>query len=99
MNAEGLIEMVQYEVDAVFDLWSKIRAFGLVNVSASCGAPILLFRGTDFSVLSEGGRASIISDLDPKGPGRTLFEKAEPELHKWLETIHPLKGKARIFWS
>lgn len=84
LSADGTIQMRTYVVDQVFDLWNKIRAFGL-SCSEDKGAPLLLFRGTDFSFMTEGGRASIISDLDPKGPGRTLFEKAEKPLHEWLK--------------
>ncbi|NGX51399.1 MAG: hypothetical protein K1060chlam2_01265 [Chlamydiae bacterium] len=83
MGRDGCMQMSLYSVDRVFDLWSKVRAFGLVCVEGD-GAPLLLYRGTDFSFLTEGGRASIISDLDPKGPGRTLFEQAEKPLKEWL---------------
>lgn len=85
MTKEGTMEMSTYVVDRVFDLWNKIRAFGLVRSDSGIGAPILLFRGTDFSFMNEGGRASIISDLDPKGPGYTLFEKGKKSLHEWLK--------------
>lgn len=83
MGKEGCMEMHTYLVDRVFDLWNKIRAFGLVCIENE-GAPLLLFRGTDFSFMTEGGRASIMSDLDPKGPGRTLFEKSQKPLREWL---------------
>ena len=96
LNANQTLDLVPYEVDHVFNLWNKVRAFGLINVKKGCGAPILLFRGTDFSFLSKGGRASIISDLDPKGPGRSLYEKAKPNLIKWLQGVKKRKGKARL---
>ena len=85
MGKEGGMEMATYVVDRVFDLWNKIRAFGLIRSDNENGAPILLFRGTDFSFMNEGGRASIISDLDPKGPGYSLFEKGQKPLHDWLK--------------
>lgn len=84
-NSKGGIEIATYVVDRVFDLWNKVHAFGLVRFDALAGAPILLFRGTDFSFMNEGGRASIISDLDPKGPGYSLFEKGKKSLHEWLK--------------
>ncbi|QVL56920.1 MAG: hypothetical protein KFB93_05915 [Simkaniaceae bacterium] len=84
MGSDGCMMMTTHVVDRVFDLWNKIRAFGLVR-SDGGGAPILLFRGTDFSFMTEGGRASIISDLDPKGPGWTLFEKGQKPIHEWLK--------------
>ncbi len=84
MGNDGCMVMSTYVVDRVFDLWNKIRAFGLVR-SDGAGAPILLFRGTDFSFMTEGGRASIISDLDPKGPGWTLFKKGQKSIREWLK--------------
>ncbi|CCB89058.1 hypothetical protein [Simkania negevensis] len=95
LGPDQTIHMSTFVVDKVFDLWSKIRAFGLVSADYHLGAPLLLFRGTDFSFASEGGRASIISDLDPKGPGRSLFENAEKNLHSWLKTVTTERGKAR----
>lgn len=95
LGADQMIHMSTFVVDKVFDLWSKVRAFGLVSADYHEEAPLLLFRGTDFSVASEGGRASIISDLDPKGPGRSLFENAEKNLHRWLKTVTAKRGKAR----
>lgn len=83
MGHDGEMHMRTYVVDRVFDLWNKVRAFGFVPIEGEA-APLLLFRGTDFSFMTEGGRASIISDLDPKGPGRSLFEKAEKPLRDWL---------------
>ncbi|MEM7175306.1 MAG: hypothetical protein AAF443_05215 [Chlamydiota bacterium] len=82
----GEMALTFYSVDTVFDLWNRIRAFGLTSSSQLFAPPILLFRGTDFSLRSKGGRASIISDLDPKGPGWAVFEKAEPTLQNWLKT-------------
>ncbi|WP_194847521.1 hypothetical protein [Candidatus Neptunochlamydia vexilliferae] len=84
MGKDGCMEMATYRVDRVFDLWREVRAFGLIRCDRREGAPTLLFRGTDFSLVSEGGRASIISDLDPKGPGWTLFERGQNEIHQWL---------------
>lgn len=95
LGSDYTIHMSNYVVDKVFDLWNKIRAFGLVSSNYHEGAPLLLFRGTEFSIISEGGRASIISDLDPKGPGRSLFENAEQSLHRWLKMISKEQGKAR----
>ena len=83
MGKDHSIGITTYVVDRVFDLWNRVRAFGLLQ-SAGRGAPLLLFRGTDFSFLTEGGRASMISDLDPRGPGWTLFEKGQKSIHEWL---------------
>lgn len=69
-----------YRVDAVFDLWRGMPAFGLVSGKDA----ILLFRGTVFS-LSKAGIASVLSDLDFKGPGFTTYQRARPQLRRWLQ--------------
>lgn len=74
-----------YVVDQVFNLWRQVKAFGLLSTTQA-QPPILLFRGTEFSITSEGGRASIISDLDPEGPGWRLFMKGRRGLEEWLQT-------------
>ncbi len=87
--------LINYRVDRVFDLWKSMIAFGLVPDDRSF-PPILTFRGTDFSLITEGGRAAIINDLDPKGPGRTLFAFFQVEIHKWLKAQADLGEKARV---
>lgn len=90
------IHLAKYVVDKVFDLWNNIQAFGLIPIENAQLAPILLFRGTDFSLKSEQSRASIISDFDPKGPGRTLFETAQKALRRWLQAVASDGAKARV---
>lgn len=82
--AQGLVPFL---VDCVFDLGSGMPAYGLLP-TVSGVAPILLFRGTDFSISSGRGVASIISDIDPKGPGLSAFFEARPHIHAWL-VAHP----------
>ncbi|MCH9613732.1 MAG: hypothetical protein SP1CHLAM54_07410 [Chlamydiia bacterium] len=82
-----------YVVDKVFNLWNQMAAYGLTSDS---GEPLLLFRGTDASLMSEGGRASMISDLDPKGPGRSLFYYAKSGLRDWLTKCAKRGEKARL---
>lgn len=96
LGADSCMYMPHYVVDEVFDLWSKVRAFGLVSRDYQHGSPLLIFRGTDLSVASEGGRASVISDLDPKGPGRSLFKNAEATLHNWLKITTKGERNARV---
>ena len=83
----------EYVVDTVFNLWNQMAAFGLVSKS---GEPLLLFRGTDATLMSEGGRASMISDLDPRGPGRSLFSYAKSNLRTWLTKVAERGPKARL---
>lgn len=72
----------QYTVDRVFDLWKGMPAFGLVSDNASS---LLLFRGTDFNLKTRRSWAAIWSDLDLKGPGYTVYQKARPDLRSWLK--------------
>lgn len=67
-----------YTVDRIFWLAPGFPAFGLQGK----GSAILLFRGTD---LRWKGRASILSDLDLRGPGYGLYKKNRAELRPWLE--------------
>ncbi|MEI8300570.1 MAG: hypothetical protein WCG10_03040 [Chlamydiota bacterium] len=96
ISPDNIPEMVEYTLDTIFDLWHNHVAFGLYPKSHPTAAPILLFRGTDFSLNSEGGRASILSDLDPDGPGRRLFLNAHSNLRQWLKQMHQLGKPARV---
>lgn len=94
--SESQIELVSFTVDSIFDLWHKHVAFGLIPTNTKITSPILLFRGTDFSITTEGGRASIISDLDPESPGKKLFLHSRSEIRQWLQQISHVGKKARV---
>jgi hypothetical protein len=94
IKRNGTLQMISYEVDKVFNLWSKVHAFGLT--SSNPAPPLLLYRGTNFTFRSKDGRASIISDFDPKGPGRALFDYAKEKIHRWLGIVTEKKGPARV---
>ena len=83
-----------YRVDKVLDLWHGMPAFGLVGEKGE--DPILLFRGTDFSLDVERGWASLISDVDVRGPGWTAFKKAQGQIHDWLLSMSQKGAKARV---
>jgi hypothetical protein len=93
---EQRIDYVEFVVDTIFDLWHQHTAFGLRPVTLSHVSPILLFRGTDFSLNRQGGRASILSDLDPDGPGRRLYLSCRSTLRHWLLQMSHLGEKARV---
>lgn len=95
INDEGELALTTYTVSKIFDLWHKHIAFGLTPNNKEA-APILLFRGTNFSMLSEGGRASIISDLDPEGPGKRLFHNSKSVLRQWLQKMAHQEKKTRV---
>lgn len=80
-NAEA--NKVKYRVDHVFNLWKHIKAFGLIPTSEPLAPPILLFRGTDTTILSTSGTKSILSDLDPEGPGKKLYLSSREEIQAW----------------
>lgn len=92
---EGSFKMVKYVVDHVFDLWNKVTAYGLIDPKNE-ESPILLFRGTDFSLLRDEGRATILSDLDPNGPGKSLYEHAGNTVRSWLSNVTENGKKARV---
>ncbi len=83
LDQTGRPVFTTYKVDQVFDLWHKMPAFGLVPQEKGVSA-LLLFRGTDFSLITERGWASLISDLEIRDPGYYAFVQAEPMLRTWL---------------
>jgi hypothetical protein len=93
--AEGKhYSMVAFTVDHVFNLWKGMPAFGLIPDKK--GAPsILLFRGTDLALHSKRGWASVLSDIDVSGPGFSTFQRAQKEIHDWLEKAAGENKKAR----
>lgn len=87
--------LVNYTVDKVFALWPCMPAFGLVPDDPKAGA-ILLFRGTDLSLESKRGWASVLSDLDIQGPGLTAFLKSKEDIEKWLKEKTLLTAKPKV---
>lgn len=86
LDNNGASVSTYYEVDHVFDLWHGIPSFSLLPLNRDAH-PILLFRGTDISLNSERSLFSIISDLDPKGPGFSTFLKARALIHAYLKEL------------
>ena len=97
LTKNGSVTLVTYVVSRVFDLWNRVTAYGLQPKKEKEAAPMLLFRGTDLNLLSESGRSSILSDFDPDGPGRSLYEHAAETIHYWLETVCAGKQRARVY--
>ncbi len=84
-----------YVVEQIFNLWNGMPAFGLVAKRANLPS-ILLFRGTDFSLDSRRGWASLMSDLDIAGPGITAFQNAKDEIHHWLKEMSDEGKNAKV---
>ncbi|MES2122248.1 MAG: hypothetical protein V4492_05670, partial [Chlamydiota bacterium] len=89
--AGGQLQIEEFVVDRIFDLWRGMPAFGLLPTREGVHA-ILLFRGTDLSLDSQRGWASVMSDLDWNGPGLGAFRRAQQGVHEWLAEVH---GKNR----
>lgn len=85
--------LVKYVVDEEIDLWSGMPAFGLIPLDKKQGRPLLLFRGTDFSLLSKRGWASLLSDLDPSGVGLSVFKGSQGKIHDWLLRAEDITGR------
>ncbi|MBI2743020.1 MAG: DUF2974 domain-containing protein [Chlamydiales bacterium] len=96
LDANSKPKLTSYLVDAVLDLWHGMPAFGLLPYQGEEGIPILLFRGTDFSLVTERGWASVISDLEIYDPGLRAFEQGREKIHEWLEKAEAVCCKARI---
>ncbi len=96
MGKRGKVELVSFIVDKLFDLWHGMPAFGLVPQEKGSAAPLLLYRGTDLSITSERGWASIMSDLEMQDPGFSAFYHGKGEIHAWLEKVAKNGKKARV---
>ncbi len=90
----GRVSYEPFIVDRVFDIWNGMPAFGLIPERKGV-ASILLFRGTDFSLASQRGWASLMSDLDMAGPGLSAFRNAQDKISEWLQKAAKLGKKAR----
>lgn len=92
---EQEIRWEPFTVDYVFNLWHGMPAFGLIPQSSEIPA-LLLYRGTDFSLDSQRGWASLMSDLDVAGPGLNAFQNAQKEIHQWLLKVHSQNKTAKV---
>lgn len=88
---EGKALLVNYQVNEVLNLWHEMPAFGLIPFHKKAN-PILLFRGSDFSLLSKKSWASLLSDLDISGTGFSAFHLARSDIHAWLEKAFLFSG-------
>ncbi len=89
------ISLEPFTVDHIFNIWRGMPAFGLIPERGQVPS-ILIFRGTDFSLDSQRGWASLMSDLDIAGPGLTAFHRSQKEISKWLRNVHLLGKAARV---
>jgi hypothetical protein len=90
------VRLENFTVGRLFNLWHGMPAFGLIPDHEEI-EPILLFRGTDLSLHSLRGWASLMSDLDFSGPGFTAFQKAQGKIHEWLKGFSPRRVRVMGF--
>ena len=93
---EGSISLEEYTVDRVFDLGKGMPAFGFVPKNRGKVHPLLLYRGTDLSLQTKQGWASVLSDLDVSGPGLSAFQSARQRIHLWLDQVHSFGKKTAV---
>jgi hypothetical protein len=86
------VNLERFNVDRIFNIWHGMPAYGLVPEHKGVDS-ILIFRGTDFSLDSQRGWASLMSDLDIAGPGFSAFQHSQKEIRQWLRAVKA-KGKA-----
>jgi hypothetical protein len=95
MQIGGRFSLEPFVVDRIFNLWHGMPAFGLVPEREGVNS-LLLFRGTEFSLVSRRGWASIMSDLDMSGPGFSVFQRSENGIAQWLKEVHAKGKPARV---
>lgn len=95
IEKQGGITLETFTVDHVFDIWQGMPAFGLIPEKDNLSS-LLLFRGTDFSLITKRGIASVMSDLDPSGPGLRAFFHARKEIRSWLQLVQARGNPARV---
>lgn len=91
----GEVDLQQFRVDHIFNIWHGMPAFGLIPEQEGVDS-ILIFRGTDFSLDSQRGWASVMSDLDITGPGLSAFQHSEQEISQWLKAVKAQGKAARV---
>lgn len=95
IEVKGRLSLERFVVERIFNLWKGMPAFGLVPENNSIDS-ILLYRGTDFSLDSQRGWASLMSDLDIAGPGFSAFQRSQKEISYWLRSIKSQGKPARV---
>lgn len=88
-------DLIPCTVDRVFNLWQSMLAFGIQPKDKRLPV-LILFRGTDLSLINKSSRISIISNFDPKGPGYSVFLHSKKRLKTWLEENTNKSRKAKL---
>lgn len=94
-NLQNQISLETFVLDRVFDLWHQMPAFGWIPQNPHIPS-LLIFRGTDCSLVTKRSLASLISDLDFSGPGFRVFKKSKVQIQAWLEGVKQKSRAARV---
>lgn len=96
IEVDGEVRLERFNVSCIFNIWHGMPAFGLVPEHQGVDS-ILIFRGTDFSLDSERGWASLMSDLDIAGPGFSAFQRSQKKINQWLKAVKAKGKAARVY--
>lgn len=94
-NVQNQISLETFVLDRIFDLWYQMPAFGWIPQNPHISS-LLIFRGTDCSLVTKRSLASLISDLDFSGPGFRVFKKSKAQIQAWLEGVKQKSRAARV---
>lgn len=94
-NVQNQISLETFVLDRIFDLWYQMPAFGWIPRNPHIPS-LLIFRGTDCSLVTKRSLASLISDLDFSGPGFRVFKKSKAQIQAWLEGVKQESRAARV---
>lgn len=84
-----------FTLDRIFNLWHQMPAFGWVPQNSHIPS-LLIFRGTDCSLITKRSLASLISDLDFSGPGFKVFKRSRAQIQAWLKDVKQKSRAARV---
>jgi hypothetical protein len=94
-NSQNQIILEPFVLNRIFDLWQQMPAFGWVPKNPNISS-LIIFRGTDCSLVTKRSLASLISDLDIHGPGFKVFRKSQLQISEWLKSVRESTRAARV---
>lgn len=84
----------RFKIESIFQSEAKIPCWGLIPVDEDDNpledesvSPIVLWRGTAPKLAAEGGIASVLQNLDARGPAYSMFDAHRGDLEKWLDRV------------
>ncbi|MCH1429526.1 MAG: hypothetical protein L7U87_02080 [Chlamydiales bacterium] len=84
----------RFKIESIFKSEARIPCWGLVPVDGDDNpledesvSPIVLWRGTAPKLSAEGGLASVLQNLDARGPAYSMFDAHREDLEAWLDRV------------